>query len=134
MDVRACKNCGKLFNYLSGPPICMACRDELENKFQEVKEYIYQNPHASIQTISENNDVPIRQLQQWVREERLEFAKDSPVQIQCESCGATIRTGRFCEKCKGNMASSLTSAFKKEAPEPEPVKRGGDGNHMRFLH
>lgn len=134
MDVRACKSCGKLFNYLSGPPICMACRDALEVKFQEVKEYIRDNRSASIQQISEDNDVPIKQIQQWVREERLEFTEDSPVQLTCESCGATIRTGRLCQKCKDNMASSLTKAFQKEAPVQEVQKKKSDGNHMRFLH
>ncbi|MBQ1546793.1 MAG: flagellar protein [Lachnospiraceae bacterium] len=134
MDVRACKSCGKLFNYLSGPPICMACKDELEKKFQLVKEYIRDNKGASMQQIADDNEVPIKQLQQWVREERLEFTEESPIQIECESCGTLIRTGRFCEKCKDNMASGLTNAFKKEAPPPAPKKKpGGDGNHMRFL-
>ena len=40
MNARNCRKCGKLFNYVSGPPICMACREALEKKFQEVKEYI----------------------------------------------------------------------------------------------
>ena len=134
MDVRACKSCGKLFNYLSGPPICVACKDELEKKFQEVKEYIRENKGASMQQIADDNDVPIKQLQQWIREERLEFTEESPIQIACESCGALIRTGRFCEKCKDNMASGLTKAFRKETPPPAPKKKpGGDGNHMRFL-
>ncbi len=40
MNVRNCRKCGNLFNYVSGPPICMACREKLEEKFQEVKKYI----------------------------------------------------------------------------------------------
>ena len=39
MDVRNCKNCGKMFNYI-GKPICPSCEKMLEEKFQEVKEYI----------------------------------------------------------------------------------------------
>ena len=31
MDVRSCRNCGRLFNYLQGPPICPACRKKLED-------------------------------------------------------------------------------------------------------
>ena len=37
MNVRNCKKCGKLFNYVSGAPVCPACKDALEKKFQEVK-------------------------------------------------------------------------------------------------
>ena len=39
MNVRNCKECGRLFNYIAGPPICPACKEELEKKFQKAKEY-----------------------------------------------------------------------------------------------
>ena len=135
MEVKACKNCRKLFNYLGGPPICMACRDELEKKFQEVKEYIRENRNVTIREISEANEVSVKQLQQWIREERLEFTEDSPIQLNCETCGKKIRTGRLCEECKKSLASGLSNTVKKPeaAPEP-PKKKKGDGNHMRFLH
>ena len=38
MDVRSCKSCKRLFNYLSGPVICSACVEKLEEKFKEVQE------------------------------------------------------------------------------------------------
>lgn len=133
MDVRTCRKCGRLFNYLSGPPVCSACRDEMEKKFTTVKEYIRENPGASMKEIAEENDVPQQQLQQWVREERLEFTEDSPIQMSCEKCGTRIRTGRFCEACKSKMADDLNNAFRKEEPKPvEKPKK--DGNHMRFLN
>ena len=34
MDVRNCKKCGKLFNYVSGPMICPLCKEELEEKLE----------------------------------------------------------------------------------------------------
>ena len=37
MEVRTCKQCKRLFNYLSGPPICPGCKAKIEQKFQEVK-------------------------------------------------------------------------------------------------
>ena len=36
MEVKNCKKCRRLFNYISGPSICPQCREELEKKFQEV--------------------------------------------------------------------------------------------------
>ena len=36
MDVRNCKNCGKLFQFV-GKPICPACNKKLEDKFFEVR-------------------------------------------------------------------------------------------------
>ncbi len=132
MDVRTCKKCGNLFNYLSGPPLCPKCRDEMEKKFHEVKEFIRENPNANINEIAQENEVPVAQIQQWVREERLEFTEGSAITLSCESCGASIRTGRFCEKCKGNMSNALNSAFKKPTVEA-PVKKPKESDKMRFL-
>ena len=48
MDVRNCKGCGKLFNYMSGAQLCPECRAKLEKKFSGVKDYIGEHPQASI--------------------------------------------------------------------------------------
>ena len=64
MNVRNCRKCGNLFNYVSGPPICMACREAMEEKFQEVKAYIRDNAHASIPQVSEACDVSTNQIHQ----------------------------------------------------------------------
>ena len=82
MDVRNCRNCGRLFNYIGGPNICQACRDEAEKKFANVKEYIQDNPRSSMQEISDANDVTTNQIRQWIREERLQFSDDSPIGIK----------------------------------------------------
>ena len=132
MDVRNCKSCGRMFNYLGGPPICPVCKSKTEDDFQKVKEYIRENPGAQIAEIAEANEVTVQQIRQWVREERLEFAKDSQIALNCEKCGASIRTGRFCEKCKNNMASDLTDAFAKPVAIEEPKKHEHDSDKMRF--
>lgn len=130
MEVRNCRSCKRLFNYVGGSPLCPACRDELERKFMEVKEFIRENPHCGLQEVSDAMEVSTNQLRQWVREERLEFSADSSVTLNCEKCGAPIRTGRFCEKCKGNMADTLGGLYQTAAPEPEKKKHQGD--KMRF--
>ncbi len=131
MDVRPCKNCKRLFNYLSGPAICSACREKLEEKFQEVKNYIRENPTASLQDVSEANDVTVKQLKTWVREERLTFSDDSPVGIECMNCGAMIKCGKYCDACKSKMINTLHHSIEEEPKEETPKK--ADGNRMRFL-
>lgn len=134
MDVRNCKMCGKLFNYMNGRPICAGCKAKLEEKFQEVKEYIRNNPKASLTEISEDNDVSAAQIKQWIREERLIFTEDSMVGLECEKCGGMIRTGRFCEKCKANMSNDLSNAYRKEEPKPELKKpETSSSAKMRYL-
>ncbi len=134
MNVRNCRKCGKLFNYMSGMPICPACKDKLEEKFQAVKKYIRENRLADIKQVAEDCEVEVGQIQQWIREERLEFTEDSPVKIPCENCGALIRSGKYCEKCKREMTNNLSSVMDKpKAVLVEPKKPQSTGNKMRFL-
>lgn len=131
MEVRSCKNCGRLFNYVQGQPICTACKQKLEDKFIKVRDYIREHESASMKEISEENDISVKQLKQWVREERLTFSSKSPVGIECENCGAMIRTGRFCDKCKNNMANNLKAMYAMPTAAPGKHEKGRD--RMRFL-
>ena len=132
MDVRNCRSCGKLFNYLSGPPLCPACNRALDEKFTVVKEYIYEHPGAGIQEVSDENDVTIPQIQKWIREERLSFSENSLVGIECENCGATIRTGRYCQPCKDKLLNNLGNLYRE--PQTQLKKKDlKDSPKMRFL-
>ena len=122
-----------MFNYIQGPPICQSCKAALEEKFKEVKAYIREHKSAKINEIAENCDVEPRQIETWIREERLVFASDSPVKIFCETCGAPIFTGRYCEKCKKNQANTFSSAGRPAeggAPAGGGDKSSGSGNKM----
>ena len=134
MNVRNCKKCGRFFNNVMGLPICPACKEEMEKKFVEVKQYIRENKVSGVPEVAEACDVDVRQIHQWIREERLEFSEDSLVGIDCEGCGAMIRTGRFCDKCKNSMAKEFGDSIKKpEAPKPQAKKNQKDNPKMRFL-
>lgn len=134
MNLRNCARCGKMFNFIGGQPICDSCKKAIEESFQRVKQYIEDNPRASLKQISEDNEVTTKQIQTWIREERLMFSKDSPIQLLCENCGEPITTGRFCVKCKGSMANDLSHSFAKpgkalqQAAGKDPRSAG-----MRFL-
>ena len=135
MNVRNCRKCGRIFNYVMGPRICPRCKEELEAKFQEVKAYIQDHHGADIQEVSRECDVEPAQINQWIREDRLQFAEDSPIRIPCEGCGAMLRSGRFCEKCKQEMTMGFNHAMGKDiAPKVEKrpeIRR--DGDRMRYL-
>ena len=57
MEVRNCRSCGRLFNYMGGAPLCPACQKKLEEKFQEVKAFLEENPNSSVETVAEELDV-----------------------------------------------------------------------------
>ena len=84
MNVVNCRRCGKLFNYIAGSKICPMCKEEIEQKFQEVKKYIQQNGRCDMMEVCEACDVDAAQSQTWIRQERLQFADDSPIKVACE--------------------------------------------------
>ena len=134
MDVRNCKSCGRLFNYTGGKPICEDCKAALEKKFHDVKDYVHDNPNASIGQVAEDMEVSVKQIKQWVREERLILSEASLDGVVCEHCGRPITSGRYCDKCKAAMANNLQSALDKPNPmQQRPSRERDTGDKMRFL-
>lgn len=134
MNVRNCKKCGRLFNYVSGVPVCPACKEATEKKYQEVKKYVQDNKGVTIHDVVENCEVDAQQVRQWVREERLEFSGGGVTGITCEKCGASIPTGRFCQKCKMEMTNELSNAIPHAHQEKTKQKKDPKDNpKMRFL-
>lgn len=131
MEVRTCRQCKRLFNYLSGPSICPGCKAKLEEKFQEVKEYIRENPTHGITEVADATGVSSNQIRRWIREERLSFSEESGVGLDCESCGAMIRSGRLCQKCKDKLLGKVDSLYSSE--ESIVVKKQREAARMRFL-
>ena len=136
MNVSNCRNCGRLFNVLSNERLCPQCKQKAEEVFQRVKQYLEDFPNSSVNQVAEDNEVSVKQIKQWVREERLTFSEDSMQGIDCENCGKMIRTGRFCSNCKTNLANTLkTMLDMPKSNEPEiSITRGKKGkDRMRFL-
>ncbi len=132
MDVRNCKQCGKVFNYIGGAPLCPDCVKKAEDKFDEVKQYIYDHPRCGMQEVSTEMEVSVAQIRKWLKEERLSFSEDSEIALNCEKCGKKILTGRFCKACKDTMTNQFSSLYRKEEPKINVQKRKEE-NKMRFL-
>jgi 5-methylcytosine-specific restriction endonuclease McrA len=122
-----------LFNVLGNERICPACQKALEEKFQEVKAYLRENPDSSVEKTATDNDVSTKQIKQWVREERLILSSATDSGITCESCGKPICSGRFCEACKANMANNLMGALDRPKKVIEQPQKSHERDRMRFL-
>lgn len=129
MELKNCRNCKKLFNYITGEPLCNGCKSAMEEKFQVVKEFVRENPGMNINEVAEECDVTVKQIKRWVREERLAFSDDSLVGLDCERCGKMIHSGRFCNDCAGGLKNAFNEAYKKETQGPRKTA----GGKMRFL-
>lgn len=131
MEVRTCKQCKRIFNYLTGPSICPACRDMLEEKFLVVKEYVRDNPKDGINEVAKANEVSVNQIRRWIREERLSFSEDSGIGIDCESCGRMIRSGRLCQSCKDKLLGKVDEMYRVD--ESYVAKKHREAARMRFM-
>lgn len=131
MEVRNCKGCGRLFNYM-GRTLCPECQKGQEDEFQKVKEYIRENPMSGVADVAEATGVSVHQIRQWIREERLMLTDVSAsAGINCDSCGRPILTGKLCASCKRQMKNDLTNAFSGTVAAKPQQERNGD--RMRYL-
>lgn len=131
MELMNCKNCKRLFNYITGDPICPKCKELLEDKFQEVKKFIRENPGSNVDEVAEACDTSVKQIRRWVREERLSFTDDSLVGLECERCGKMIHSGRFCKECAGGLADAMNDAYRTQTNYQKP--KGSAQGKMRFM-
>ena len=52
MDIRNCRRCNKIFQY-RGSKYCPSCMLDLDQIFIKVRDYIYENPNATIVDVSQ---------------------------------------------------------------------------------
>ncbi len=99
MNIKNCVKCGKVYVY-DNYKLCRNCRKLEEEDFQKVKQYIYDNPGATMQEISSETGVSIQRIMKYLREGRLQLREENyNLILDCERCGKAIRTGRYCDRC-----------------------------------
>lgn len=107
MEVKVCKSCKGMFQYIAGPIMCPRCRAIEEDQFQIVKDYLRKNPGANLAEVSIETGVESKVILRFLRDERLEVAEGSPIALVCEQCGKKILTGTRCSACEAQMLKSL---------------------------
>lgn len=123
MDMRNCRRCGKLFAYVN-TPICPNCVKQDEDDFKRVKEYIYDHPKCSMAEVAQETQVSIKKITKFLRDGRLEIVEGMNFILECESCGAPIKTGRFCPKCTSDLGNSISGSVSVSKQEIEINKEG----------
>ncbi len=134
-EVRNCRKCGRIFNYI-GSPICPACKELEEEDFKKIKEYLYDNPKASITQVSSDLDISVEKIKRFLKDGRLEIADDEGnMVLECENCGRSIKSGRYCPDCERMLASGLKNAasqFRTEIDSMNASKNSQFG--MRYMN
>lgn len=126
VKIQECKYCKKLFQSF-GSNICPACVEEMEENFETVKEYIYNNPGENVVQISEGTGVPEKMVLYYLREGRLAI-EGADSSLTCEKCRKPISCGRFCRECQvileGKLLKSYSESRQKLAEEAKEALLG----------
>ncbi|OON96572.1 MAG: hypothetical protein ATN32_06280 [Candidatus Epulonipiscium fishelsonii] len=124
MELKSCRKCKALFQYSGGKILCITCRADEEDSFLIVKDFLRENPSASLEMVNSETSVPIKLIKEFIRDGRLEVSNRSPLAVDCERCGKKTTSGRICPACKNQIARELSSVGKispapNKAEEPE---------------
>ncbi|ACL70466.1 TIGR03826 family flagellar region protein [Halothermothrix orenii] len=127
MNLKNCPKCGKLFAVQGSEKICPVCKKEEEDDFQKVKEYLWDNPGATIEEVHEETGVERETIIKFVKEDRLiAEGLDLEILLECERCGDPITHGRFCEKCQQELVEGLSPTPRKKKKPRKKTKRTRD--------
>lgn len=132
MEVLACRECRRLFNYLSGPQICTGCKEKLEGKFEEVKEYLEDHPGAGLMQVLEACKVKKTYVTQWMKEGRIELEDCLEMVARCDRCGSPIPEGSFCNKCKREFVFKWNELEAQDNQPEEAEEKDRNTPRMRF--
>lgn len=126
MKLRNCVKCGKLFSPQTGEKVCPVCRKEEENEFEKVKNYLWDNPHATIEEVHEETEVEKDTIMKFVKDERLvSEGIDVDWEHECERCGKPISHGRFCASCQKELLNGFGSDSKDKKEKKKEQKKSG---------
>ncbi|MCR5747842.1 MAG: hypothetical protein K6G03_09045 [Lachnospiraceae bacterium] len=118
--------------------ICDDCRKNEEEVFRKVKDYLWDNPGTNEDTLYKLFGVSHKTLMHWLRKGRLQISEDSPIKITCIKCGAVIKEGDLCDKCKKKQmdaAKALSETVNKNIKGTVVEKKDSNDKHrMRFLN
>ena len=127
MDIRNCKRCGKIFQY-RGSKYCPKCMLELDEIFVKVRDYIYENPNATVLDVSEAVEVEEEIILEFLKQGRLELSSPG-IDYLCERCEKPITTGRYCNDCIRELEQEMKKGIVREGL-PSPKSLGKDSKRM----
>lgn len=107
MDIRNCPKCERIFQY-AGRNLCPVCVQEEEAEYEKVRDYLRDHEGSSVDEVAEATGVDPKAIMHFLRQGRLLVKDGFSSGLYCESCGAPISGGRFCDKCSKAFSKELS--------------------------
>lgn len=121
LRVAHCTSCGKVFQ-INLRSLCSECADRLDRQFEAVDRYLMKNRQASTEEASEQTGVPVKQIQEWIRQKRLSLSAHPNLTDSCNLCGSPTRTGTLCIRCTTRLKSDIQKMHEEEAAMRERTR------------
>ena len=113
MDARNCIKCKQIFNYVSSP-FCPLCAKEEDRLYNEVRDYIKDNPNCTMAMVVEAVGVSMKRLLRYIKEGGIEISQGMYGELSCEACGAKIKKGKFCDACVIKISQEINATTTKK--------------------
>ena len=123
MEPTNCPRCGRVFMRIR-EPICPACVKEEDQKFEDVRSFVKENPNRTIKEVSEACEVSVKAILRYIREGKLETSSGMHGEVTCSKCGVPISSGRMCKKCADEVGQQVAGM------KPETEKQKSDNRRM----
>lgn len=124
VNLKNCPKCGRVFA-MQGRDLCQKCLELEDDDYAIVRRYVRDHPRSTVIEVSEETGVSEDIILQYLRDGRLISNSFAEV-ITCQQCGKSIRSGKYCDACLGNLNAQLKGAAPpKEQEEPKKPKSPG---------
>ena len=133
-NIKKCRQCKELFSPSRKEKICPKCKQGEHEKFKIVKDYLWEHPGSNVEELHRETGVEKELIRKFVKEGRFVEVKGVSLSVDCEKCGKSIPSGRFCESCKNNLRKGFESAKKKSSKKKNKDKRDDSGMHLGDRH
>ncbi len=75
LDVRNCKNCGRVFRY-NGVELCAHCDQEIQKEYNKIRDYLYEHQNSSPIEINQATGVSIKIISRFLKDDRFNVRRD----------------------------------------------------------
>ncbi len=102
--IRNCKRCGRVF-LSTGHPVCRECLAKEDGQFIKVKHYLAEHPGAGVQETSDETEVPLDVVVEFLRQGLLVTGDGADGWLVCMVCKKPITRGRLCPNCEAALGA-----------------------------